>query len=630
MKKRSTQRSQSKQSFTESTPCNSFFISVASVLKICFFSFFPSRSLRLFFFASFAVTFLFSCKSGPTKTKVDLIVHHGVVYTVDSVMTLCDAFAVKDGKIVEVGSTDSIFAKYESTDSLDASGHAIFPGFIDSHCHFLHYGLGLGQVDLVGTKSFDEVVAKVVDYAKAHPNATYISGRGWDQNDWYLKNFPVNKKLDSLFPNIPVILKRIDGHAVLANSAALLKAGITPETKISGGEIIKYSEFEIHFPKNKKDLNEWDEISGVLTGILIDNAVDLVEKVIPLPTEEEYKQALLNAQKNCFAVGLTTVDDAGVMKKEIDIMDKLQKSGELKMRIYAMLSDSTPNYEYYLKNGPYKTERLNVRSFKFYADGALGSRGAWLWQPYSDKTDWSGFSLKEPEYFVNMALKICEKGFQMNTHCIGDKANGVMLNIYKEILERSKWKENSTQESLDKQPIPDLRWRIEHVQVLKSGDLDPIRFKKYHIIPSIQPTHATSDMPWADKRLGPERIKYAYAYKQLMDAAGLVALGTDFPVEDISPFKTFFAATMRTDADGNPAGGFQMENALTREETLKGMTIWGAFANFEEKEKGSIEKGKFADFVILDTDIMSCSPNKILNTAVLYTFVNGEKVYSKK
>jgi predicted amidohydrolase YtcJ len=565
------------------------------------------RSLRLAFFALFAVNF-FSC-SGPTKTRVDLIVHHGVIYTVDSLMTTSEAFAVKDGKIVEVGQNDSIFKKYESTDTLDASGHAIYPGFIDSHCHFYNYGLGLNKVDLVGTKSFDEVIQKVIEYSKANPNAKWIIGRGWDQNDWEKKEFPNRKKLDSLFPNTPVILKRIDGHAALTNAEALRKAGIEVRKSITGGELILYE----HFGSTIKN----DAFEN-LTGILIDNAVDLVEKVIPEPTQEEVIAALMNAQKNCFEVGLTTVDDAGLMKNVIDVMDNLQKKNDLKMRVYAMLSDSAPNYEYYLKNGPYKTDRLNVRSFKFYGDGALGSRGACLLRPYSDKPGWQGFLLKDPEYFKKQAMLLADKGFQMNTHCIGDSADSYFALLYRTVIT---W----TLKDKLKDPLQ-LRWRIEHAQVVDKNGFGDFRF----VIPSVQPTHATSDMPWAGQRLGKERVKYAYAYKELLKASGRVALGTDFPVEDISPFKTFFAAVYRTDADGNPNGGFQVENALTKEETLKGMTIWGAFANFEEKEKGSLEKGKFADFVILDSDIMTCSPGKVLSTRVLYTYVNGEKVYEIK
>ncbi|MGZ4117870.1 MAG: amidohydrolase, partial [Bacteroidia bacterium] len=473
-------------------------------------------------------------------------------------------------------------------------------GLIDSHCHFYGYGKGLQELNLVGTKSFDEVIHKVVEYS----HSGWIIGRGWDQNDWAVKEYPNKKILDSLFPETPVFLQRVDGHAALVNNAALKKAAITIDSKISGGII------EV---KNNK-----------LTGILIDNAVDLVKNIIPKPSKEEIKNSLLTAQKNCFAVGLTTVDDAGLEKNIIDNMDELQKSGELKMRIYAMLTDNKENFDFYLKSGPYKTDRLDVRSFKFYADGALGSRGACLLKPYADKPEQRGFLLSKPEHFDSAAVKLINSGFQMNTHCIGDSAVSMICSIYQ--------KEINKRLELESQ-IPSVvktRWRIEHFQVITPSDLLYLDTKNSYIIPSVQPTHATSDMYWAKDRLGPERIKYAYAYNDLLKAAGMLALGTDFPVEDINPMYTFYAAVARKDLKGYPDGGFQPENALSRENTLCGMTIWGAYANFEEKEKGSIEAGKFADFVILDYDIMKCEIDQVPKTKVVYTFVNGEKVFEKK
>ena len=594
--------------------------------------------MKNYFFILFSA-FLFSCSSEKPKEKVDLIVHSAVVYTVDSVFSSVESFAIKDGKIVAVGENDSILAKYDG-EKLDAKGKAVFPGFIDSHCHFLHYGLGLTQVDLVDTKSFDEVIQRVVKYAEIN-KTEWIIGRGWDQNDWEKKEFPDRKILDSLFPNTPVFLKRIDGHAALANAEALRRAKINSRTKISGG-IIEYLFTNDESWTSEADKKENKHMGYPFfdpTGILIDNAVDLVANVISQPSEEEMKNALLKAQKNCFEVGLTTIDDAGLMKNEIDVIDSLQKKGDLKMRVYAMLSDSAPNYEYYFKNGIYKTERLNVRSFKFYADGALGSRGACLLKDYSDKKGWQGFLLKSPECYNEKSQDIINHGFQMNTHCIGDSAARLIFTIYINTINPIITIKNidSIIDNKIKINVPEkrknCRWRIEHFQVVSEEDMKNfLGFSEEfssdrNVIPSIQPTHATSDMYWAEERLGKERVKYAYAYKELLKAAGMVAIGTDFPVEDISPMKTFYAAVFRKDAKGFPKGGFQMENALTREETIKGMTIWGAFANFEEKEKGSIETGKFADFVILDNDIMKCDESKILSTKVLYTFINGEKVY---
>jgi hypothetical protein len=557
----------------------------------------------LFFFLTI---FLFSC--GNNKRKVDLIVSHANVYTADGGFAVLQSFAVKDGKIVAVGTNESIALVYESDSTLDAGGKTILPGLIDAHCHFVGYGLGLQECDLVGTKSFAEVLDRVKKFAATNKK-DWIIGRGWDQNDWAVKEFPTNKMLDSLFPGKAIFLKRVDGHAALVSSEGLRRAKITDSTNVSGGEILH--EIIIHHSRGKDE--PW---KGKVTGILIDNAVDLVEKIIPQPDFNTVRDALLEAQKNCFAVGLTTVDDAGLMKDKIDIIDQLQQKGELKMRIYAMLSDSAPNYQHYLVHGPYKTDYLDVRSFKFYADGALGSRGACLLHPYDDQPGWKGFLLNAPSHYEEKMRMLAEKEFQVCTHCIGDSANRLILSIYRKIFSDSAYFKLSS----------DRRWRIEHAQVVDPSDL--YWFGKFNIIPSVQPTHATSDMYWAEKRLGPQRIKTAYAYNDLLKSAGTLALGTDFPVEDINPMLTFYAAVSRQDLQHFPAGGFQMENALTRRNTLLGMTLWAAYSNFEEKEKGSIEAGKFADFILLDTDPMTCPVEKIPQIKVLATYIAGQKVYS--
>ena len=582
-------------------------------------------------FLCFSVVILFftSCTH---KQQVDLIVHNAIVYTVDSTFSNAESFAVKDGKFVSIGTNDEILNKYEAKEAIDAEGKAVYPGLIDSHCHFYGYGKGLQELDLVGTKSFDDVIERVKKYSKENPKLEWIIGRGWDQNDWAAKEFPNNDLLNKYFPNTPIILKRIDGHAALVSKEALKRAGITGIEKIEGGTIEKdpwrYDDMQSNGNSVLKE-------GYILTGILIDNAVDLVEKIIPKPSKEEIKNSLLAAQKNCFAVGLTTIDDAGLEKNIIDNMDELQKSGELKMRIYAMLTDNKENFEYYLKAGPYKTDRLDVRSFKFYADGTLGSRGACLLKPYSDKPEQQGFLLSKKEHFDSAAIILYKKGFQMNTHCIGDSAVKLIERIYRFSDHTVHVIDGITSGNYDT-IVNDKRWRIEHFQVSTAKDIEDLLYtnvpkrKDYNLIPSVQPTHATSDMYWAKDRLGTERIKYAYAYNDLLKAAGMLALGTDFPVEDINPMYTFYAAVARKDLKGFPEGGFQMENALSRENTLRGMTIWGAYANFEEHEKGSIETGKFADFVILDNDIMKCEIDKVPKTKVLSTFVNGEKVFESK
>jgi len=340
---------------------------------------------------------------------------------------------------------------------------------------------------------------------------------------------------------------------------------------------------------------------------LIDGAMSLINRIIPTVSKEESIQALKDAEKKCFELGLTTVDDAGLDRTTIELIDSLHQANVLKMRVYAMVSASKENLDYYLKHGIFKSERLNVRSFKVYADGALGSRGAALIQPYSDRENHFGAMVTSLETLQLIAKRIANSDFQMNTHAIGDSANSFILSTYVDAL---KSKTNR-------------RWRIEHAQVIDSTDFDYFT----DIIPSVQPTHATSDMYWAEDRLGSERIKNAYAYKKLLNINGRVALGTDFPVEKVDPMLTFYAAVARQDTEGFPSGGFEKENGLSREETLKGMTIWAAFSNFEENEKGSIEPGKLADFIILDHDIMKVELEKIPEIKILNTYLNGEKVY---
>ena len=531
------------------------------------------------------------CACKQKEYNADLLVKDALVYTVDSAFTTADAFVVSAGKIVAVGKADTLEEKYNAKQVIDAGGKPVYPGFIDAHAHFYEYGLGLQEADLTNTKSWQEVVDSVKAFAARNPDG-WIVGRGWDQNKWKVKEFPNKAKLDSLFPARPVILSRIDGHAVMVNQAALNLAGVKPGQTIIGGKI--------------------ETINGKLTGVMIDNAQGIITRKIPPPTEAITQSALLGAQKNCFAAGLTTIDDCGLPYTMVNTIAELQHKGELKMRMYVMLSDQQDNYDYLFKRGAYKTPSLNVRAFKVYADGALGSRGACLLKPYADQKGWSGFLLSQQKHFQEVAEKIAAHGFQMCTHAIGDSANRVMLKIYASVLKGKN----------------DKRWRIEHSQIVAPEDVK--LFGEYNIVPSVQPTHATSDMYWAGARLGKERLKTAYAYKDLLAQNGWMPLGTDFPVENINPMYTFYAAVIRKDKKGYPEDGFQMENAIGRTEALRGMTIWAAKANFEEKEKGSIEPGKYADFVILDSDIMKVDGKTLPNVKVLKTFVNGEQVYEKK
>ncbi|MBX2925369.1 MAG: amidohydrolase [Chitinophagaceae bacterium] len=538
----------------------------------------------------FWVFAVLSCKS---KMQVDLIVHNGTVYSVDSLFTIAQAFAVKDGKIEDVGSNDQILDHYTADSVLNAQQQTIYPGFIDGHAHFYGYAMSLQEVNLVGTKSWDECIARIQAFAEKQrvQAGEWIVGNGWDQNDWVDKVFPGKELLDKNFPQNPVLLSRIDGHAAIANEAALNKAHIKSGDTVQGGLIET---------KNKK-----------LTGILIDNAIARVSAMIPEPAEDSLEDVFLLAERNCFAVGLTGITDCGLVKKQVDFLERLQRENKLRMRLTIMLSDDPGNYAHYLRKGPYTAERIHIAGFKLFADGALGSRGACLLQPYNDKPGWSGFLLDSVSHYTKALRQILQLNFQACTHAIGDSANRMILEQYAALLSRGN----------------DRRWRVEHAQVVDSGDVH--FFKEYNIIPSVQPTHATSDMYWAGDRLGGERIKNAYAFKRLLQQNNWIVLGTDFPVEDISPFKTFYAAVVRKDASGYPEGGFEPRNALGREEALRGMTIWAAKGNFEEQEKGSIEKGKTADFVITDTDIMQCDPLQILRTQVTATYVNGEKFFSR-
>ena len=522
------------------------------------------------------------------KQKVNLIVTNAKVYTVNKNFDEAESFAVKDGKFIAVGKSAEVLLEYVSDTIIDLGGKSVYPGFYDAHCHFFGYGLNLQEANLADTKSFDEVIERVKQHSLKYP-ADWILGNGWDQNDWDLKEFPTNEKLDILFPNTPVVLTRVDGHAVIANSEALKRAGLSINTKIEGGKLLV------------KD--------GKLTGVLIDNAIGLLTKVIPKSDKVLKSRLLLEAQDSCFSVGLTTVDDAGLSKEDVLLVDEMQKAGSLQMRIYAMLEPSADNIEYFVKNGPYKTESLNVRSIKLYADGALGSRGASLIDDYSDDPGNSGLIVNDPQQLKDICKIAYDNNYQVNTHAIGDSANRLMLNIYAGFLKGKN----------------DKRWRIEHAQVVNPADF--VLFREYSIFPSVQPTHATSDMYWAGKRLGDKRIKNAYAYKTLLVQNGWIAAGSDFPIENINPLYGFFAAVARQDFQNYPKDGFQMEDALSREEALRAMTIWAAKSNFEENEKGSIEAGKLADFVVTDKDVMKIDIQVVPKVKVEQTYVGGKRVF---
>jgi predicted amidohydrolase YtcJ len=542
--------------------------------------------MKFLLFVSIAIVVV-SCHP---KEKVDLIVLHGKIYTVDSAFTTAEAMAIKDGKILAVGKDADIEDKYVAPNFIDAAGKPVYPGFIDAHAHFVEYGNSLFTASLYGSESFEEAVQRVKGFSATHPGLPWIIGRGWDQNKFPGKSFPDNTELSKSFPSTPVALVRVDGHAMIANARALELAGIHPGDKVDGGVV--------------------ETRNGKLTGILVDNGMQRVYEAIPEPNAEQFTREVDSAQTQCFAQGLTTVTEPGIGRRAIEGLDSLQRAGNLKMRIYAMLSDNKEDLDYYLPKGPYKTDLLYVKGVKAYADGALGSRGACLLQPYSDgKPGWYGF-LKSPiAHFDSLAARLASTDFQLCTHAIGDSGNRMILTVYNKYLKGKN----------------DKRWRVEHAQVIADADFD--LFGKASVIPSVQPTHATSDMYWAEERLGPSRIKGAYAIKRLLAENGWLPLGTDFPVEDISPFKTFLAAVFRVDAKGYPAGGFLPENALTREEAIRGMTIWAAKADCLDKEVGSLEPGKLADFVILERDLMTVNASEVLQNAVVATYAGGKTLY---
>ncbi len=533
----------------------------------------------------FLVLIFISCNNKP---KADLIFTNASVYTLDSINTKASLLVVKNGYILATGNIE-LLEQYNCDSVVDLKGKFIYPGFIDAHSHFYGLGVSSQQVDLTGTKSWDEVIERCKEFvALHHPNC--LRGRGWDQNDWTDKQYPTNETLNNLFPNIPVLLKRVDGHAAIANNKALQLAKITSQSKIVGGEILV---------ENNKP-----------TGVLIDNAVDLILEKLPQFTLDENIASLKQAQKICSGYGLTSVCDAGLETDIINIIDSLQKAKILQMRVYAMVSTSYANLKHWLNRQPLKTDYLNVSAFKLYADGSLGSRGACLLSPYNDQTKHFGFLLTPKDSIVKYITRIANSPYQLCTHCIGDSANRLILNYYAQSLGKNN----------------NRRWRIEHAQVVNEKDFT--YFGNYGIIPSVQPVHATSDMYWAEKRIGKTRMQGAYALQTLLKQNGWLPLGTDFPVESPNPLHTFYAAIARMDANQFPPGGFQNKDALTREEALKGITIWAAKAAFEENQKGSLEAGKFADFVVMDVDLMMDTLEKIRDSKVLQTYIGGTRIYS--
>ncbi|PRD44136.1 amidohydrolase [Sphingobacterium haloxyli] len=525
-----------------------------------------------------------------TNKEVDLIVYNAKIYTVDSIFSQKEAIAIKGGIFIDMGTSEEIQSKYVAKELIDAEGKPIYPGFYDAHGHFLLLADMLEKVNLNGTKSYDEIIQKLIVYHQKNPDKRWIIGSGWDQNLWVDKSFPIKDSLDKYFPETAVFLYRVDYHTALVNSKALHIAQLDTTRPIPGGLMAVDS-------------------SGNFTGILIDNAMELVSRHIPVPEQHDLLSGLRKAQDSLFSVGLTSIVDAGLSAEKLDYLKKLYQRDSLKIRNYAMIGGDAHDIERYIRGGIYESERLTIRSVKLMADGALGSRGACLLEPYSDDTLSRGFLLQSPKELDDIISKLVRTPFQVSTHAIGDSANRLVLDTYGKYVKDGKKR----------------RWRIEHAQVVSPSDFS--KFAQFQIIPSVQPTHATSDMYWAKNRLGVDRIEDAYAYNKLLEQYGKLALGSDFPVEHFNPLYSFHAAVARVDKNGVPAGGFQMENAITREQALRGMTIWAAYSCFQEKKRGSIESGKDADFVILNKDIMTIPDNQLRDVKTLRTVIAGETVF---
>jgi predicted amidohydrolase YtcJ len=528
----------------------------------------------------------------------DLIVTNARVYTADDARPLVEAFAVREGRVVFAGSRrEADVLRGPATRVVDAGGRTVIPGMVDAHAHFGGLAQKLRSVDLVGTRSYDEVIARVVERAKSVPKGAWIEGRGWDQNAWGDTRFPTHERLSAAVPDHPVYLTRVDGHAALVNAHAMRLAGLTGATKDpSGGKILK------------EGANP--------SGVLIDRAMGLVGSRIPDATPAETRAALKDAIAVMHRWGLVGMHDAGASRGAIDLYEEMAKAGELDLRLYVMIGDDSAALRHYMTMGPRSAlhgGRLWVRAIKLYADGAMGSRGAALLEPYSDDPNNTGLLLSAPAHIRDVAERALKAGFQVNTHAIGDRGNRVVLDAYEQALRAT--------------PAVDHRFRVEHAQIIHYDDIP--RFAQLGVIPSMQASHQTSDMYWVGKRLGPTRLLGAYAWRSLLNSGVVIPNGSDFPVEEVNPLISFHASIARQDANDWPAGGWFPEQRMTREEALRSMTLWPAYAAFQEKEMGSITPGKYADFVILDQDIMRVPAELVLRTQVISTWIGGKPVYQR-
>jgi predicted amidohydrolase YtcJ len=522
----------------------------------------------------------------------ELVITNAVIYTADTAKARAKAMAVRGGRVVAIGDEVRGFIG-PKTQVVDLQGATVIPGLIDSHVHMAGLGQLLETSDLRHVKSVAEVAAMVKARAAWLPKGSWVRARNWDQTNWG-GEFPLHNALTEAAPEHPVFLSRVDGHAGWVNRKAMELAGIDDKTPDPmGGKIIRDS-------------------AGHATGVLIDRAQGLVGAKIPAATDDEVLARLRAAARECARLGMTSVHDAGIGEQELRAYRKLLAAGQLPVRIYAMIGGEGAMWNRFLQTGPEVHERLTVRSIKLVADGAIGSRGAAFWQPYADDPGNTGLMILKQETVERVARQAAEKGFQVNTHAIGDRANRMALDAYGKVLGENNGK----------------RFRVEHAQAISLPDF--ALFKKFGVIASMQSTHATSDMRWAMKRLGPDRITGAYAQKRMLNAGVVVANGSDFPVEEPNPLMGFYAAVSRQDVNGEPKGGWRPEERFTREEALRSWTWAGAYAAFEEDWKGSLAVGKAADFLVLSGDIMTLPLGELPKLKVRATYVAGETVYSDR
>ncbi len=527
---------------------------------------------------------------------------NGNVYTGDATRSRAEAIAIARDRIVAVGSNAEIRALMQpTTRDHDLGGRTVLPGLIDAHGHIESLGLfGLGRIDLSGAHSFDEVVAAIAEKVKTTPKGEWILGGRWDHESWPDRTLPTHAALSRASPEHPVWLRRVDGHAGLANAAAMRAAGVTRESKSpEGGEVVRGRD-------------------GEPTGVFIDNAMALIARHVE-GSGIDAAAAILKAQEMCVSAGLTGVHDAGVTPDGVAVYRALAESGRLKLRVYAMVAGSYA-IEYFRANKPLIGDRLTVRSCKVYMDGAMGSRGAWLLEPYEDRPrdadgkPYVGLAVSKPAFVEMVAEDAARGGYQVCVHAIGDRANREVLDAYGLALSR--------------RPRADHRFRIEHAQLLSADDIP--RFAKLGVIASMQPTHCTSDMRWVEARVGARRATGAYAWGSLLRSGARVAAGSDFPVESHNPFAGLYAAVTRQTPEGEPPGGWRGEQRLTREEALRAFTTDAAYAAFEEGQKGSLSPGRLADFVVIDRDVMTCDAAQIPGARVLRTVIGGETVFEAK